>query len=65
LAFQGAKEGAPGLGVSDAGAVPADYWLPQPPQLDRQKLKQALKEGQSVSGALLDNGGTSVSVRVK
>ena len=56
---------APGLVVRDEGAVPAAYWVPQPPRLDRQKLKQALKEGQQVSGAMLDNGGVSVAVRVK
>jgi hypothetical protein len=53
------------LVVTEADEVPVDYWLPQPPKLDRQSLTAALKAGQAVAGAYLDNGGTTLTVRTK
>ena len=53
------------LVVADEGAVPADYWRPQPPKLDRKGLLGALLGGRSVPGASLGNGGVTISVRTK
>jgi hypothetical protein len=53
------------LVVTDAHEIPADYWLPQPAKLDRQALTTALRAGQTVTGAYLDDGDTTLSVRTK
>jgi hypothetical protein len=55
----------PGVIVTDETAVPDSFWLPQPPKLDRQGLKDALKRGQPVPGATLDNASQTVTVRTK
>ncbi len=49
----------------DEGQVPDDFWRPQPPKLDRQGLISALKAGREVPGAVLGNGGMTISVRTK
>ena len=54
---------APGLVVSDETLIPPDYWVPQPPKLNRQELISILKSGTTVPGAGLSNGGSTLSVR--
>jgi hypothetical protein len=53
----------PPLLVDDESAVPEKYWRPQPSKLDRSGLIAALKAGESISGAILGNGGVTISVR--
>lgn len=53
------------LVVADEGAIPADYWRPQPAKLDRKALLSALLGGRNVPGASLGNGGVTISVRTK
>ena len=53
----------PGLDVTDEKLIPKEYWIPQEPKLDRKKLKDDLKAGKSVAGAVLDNGSISLSIR--
>ena len=55
----------PSLHVSDEKEIPEDYWIPQPPKLDRQALLTQLKNNQSVPGASLTNGAQTVSIRTK
>ncbi len=55
----------PGLVVSDESQIPRDCWKPQPAKLDKRGLLAALNAGQSVPGAGLGNGGTTLSVRTK
>ena len=55
----------PGVIIVDEAQIPDDYWKPQAPKLDRQKLGAALRTGTSVSGALLGNGTTTLAVRTK
>lgn len=50
--------------VSDETSIPKEYWKPQAPKLDRRKLTDTLKSGQPVTGAGLDNGGRSITLRV-
>jgi len=45
--------------------VPADYWKPQPPKLDRQRLLADLKAGAEISGAALAPGQVQLSMRTK
>ena len=44
--------------------VPASYWVPQPPKLDRQALLRDLKKG-DIPGAQLSNPKPVLSVRTK
>ncbi len=55
----------PGLVVADETLIPSDYWKPQPPKLDKRGLLAALNARQTVAGAHLGNGGTTLSVRTK
>lgn len=54
-----------GLVVSDETAIPADYWKPQPPKLDKKGVLASLNMGQAVPGVALGNGGTTISVRTR
>ncbi len=53
----------PSLHVSDEKEIPGNYWIPQPPKLDRQGLLAQLKNNQSIPGASLTNGAQTVSIR--
>ena len=60
-----ARSGPPGLVVTSEETIPADFWLPQPPKLDRQGLLGSLKRGQAVPGVELSNPKPCLSVRTK
>lgn len=49
--------------VFDEAAVPSDYFVTPAPKVDRKALTAALKEGASIPGAELDNGGVTVAFR--
>ena len=59
------RPSSPSLAIADETAIPAAYWLPQPPKLDRQSLLAAIKQGQEIPGALLSNAQPVLSVRAK
>lgn len=42
--------------------IPSQYWVQPAPRLDKKALTAALKEGETVPGATLDNGGQTVRV---
>lgn len=50
--------------IVDEAAIPAEFWTPQPPKLDRKALGKALAE-QDVPGAHLSNGSVSLTIRSK
>jgi hypothetical protein len=60
-----ARIGSPALIVTSEQAMPPDYWIPQPPKLDRQALASDLKRGKEVSGACLGNANPVLVVRTK
>jgi hypothetical protein len=60
-----ARSGMPPLILVSEGDVPEDYWLPQPPKLDRQFLLADLKRGTSIPGAQLGNPKPTLAVRTK
>ena len=60
-----ARAGLPGLVLVAETLIPATYWVPQPPKLDRQSLLSNLKGGGDVSGAELSNPKPILSVRTK
>lgn len=58
-----ASRTARGLEIVNESEIPALYWKPQDPTLDKKALKDALKDGQDIPGALLNNGGISITIR--
>jgi hypothetical protein len=60
-----ARAGIPFLIIVSEGEVPADYWVPQPPKLDRQTLLADLKRGREIAGAQLSNPKPILAVRTK
>jgi Gp157 protein len=60
-----ARTGQRGLIVTAEEKIPADFWLPQPPKLDRQGLLGQLKRGQAVPGAEMSEPKPCLSVRTK
>ena len=59
------RHGAPTLEVIEETKIPAAYWKPQLPKLDRQGLLAALKGGTLVEGAILEPPRLQLSVRTK
>ena len=59
------RTGGEKLEVIDEGRVPSDYFVPQPPKLDRKALTEVLKRGEMVNGALLVVAEPTISVRVR
>lgn len=51
--------------IVEESEIPARFWTTQPPKLDRQALTAALKDGEAVAGARLDNGGINLTIRRK
>ncbi len=59
------RRGCPALIVISEDTIPSDYWVPQPPKLDRQKLLTDLKHGAGIAGVQLSNQKPILSVRTK
>jgi hypothetical protein len=54
--------------ISNEADIPAKFWIEQErpaPKLDKKALTEALKAGEIVAGAALDNGTISLTVRRK
>ena len=51
--------------ITDEKIIPNVYWMPQPPKLDKNAIKDAIKNGTEIPGALLGNISTTLSVRTK
>jgi hypothetical protein len=45
--------------------VPEEFWIPQPPKLDRRRILAALKTGTAVMGAELANTKVTLAIRTK
>jgi Siphovirus Gp157 len=60
-----ARAGSPALIVTAEDAIPEDYWLQQPPKLDRQAVLGELKRGIEIPGAQMSNSKPVLSVRTK
>lgn len=52
----------PRVEVMDEDEIPEQYWIPQPPKLDKRNVLEALKAGRQVSGAQI---ATSSTVRIR
>lgn len=51
--------------IADEALVPAKFWKPADPKLDKGAVVDALKAGEAVPGASLSNGGITLSIKVK
>jgi hypothetical protein len=60
-----ARAGLPALVVVAEELIPTDYWVPQPPKLDRQSLLAKLMRGGEIAGAQLGNPKPTLAVRTK
>ncbi len=49
--------------IIDEAAIPARFWKPQEPKLDKKAVLDALKAKEPVPGATLSNGGMTVSIK--
>ena len=59
------KQSASTLEVVAEEKIPAAYWKPQPPKLDKQGLLAALKSGTEIEGVALSAPEKQLSVRTK
>ena len=59
------RPGNPSLVVTDEGSIPAEFWVPQQPRLNRQELLALLKLGANVNGVQLSNPQPVLTVRTK
>ncbi len=58
------RNGSRELIIMDESKIPEMFFKPQPPKLDGKSLRTSLEDG-PVEGAVLGNGGQSVSLRVR
>lgn len=49
--------------VADESLVPARFWTPQEPKLDKKAINDAVKAGESIPGVGMTNGGVSLQIR--
>lgn len=54
----------PSVLILDEAAIPAEFWKPADPKLDKKAVADALKAGRDVLGAQMSNGGETIQVRV-
>jgi hypothetical protein len=59
------RPGSPSLIVVEEDSIPASYWKPSEPRLDRLALTKDLKNGAVVAGVGLSNPEPVISVRVR
>ncbi|MDE2113223.1 MAG: siphovirus Gp157 family protein [Alphaproteobacteria bacterium] len=59
------RAGQPRLEIEEEAKLPATYFVPQPPKLDRAGLLLALKRGEVLDGAKLATGSPHIQVRTK
>lgn len=59
------RDVAPSATITDEAQIPAQFWKPQEPKLDKKAVTEALKGGATVPGAELSNGGITLSIRTK
>jgi hypothetical protein len=60
-----ARQASPSAVIVTEDLIPENFWVPQPPKLDRQILLAELKLGHAVPGAQLSNPQQVLTVRTK
>jgi hypothetical protein len=57
---------APDYEITNEADIPAEYWIPGDPKLDKKKLREAiLEDGLVVPGTRRTNGGQLIKIRRK
>ena len=59
------RQGSPSLEIAPDAEIPAAYWRPQDPKLDKLMLLAAVKNGLMIAGVTLAAPRTQLSVRSK
>jgi hypothetical protein len=49
--------------ITDEAAIPAQYWRQPDPVLDKTAINAASKDGATIPGVTMSNGGTSLRIR--
>jgi len=65
LGTMSVRDVKPKLVVTDEAKIPARFWKPADPTLDRAAVKAALDANETIPGATLSNGGIGLSIRIK
>jgi hypothetical protein len=55
----------PSLLITSEAEIPQDFWVPQPPKLNKKGLLDAINSGWTVPGATLSNSKISLTIRTK
>jgi hypothetical protein len=55
----------PSLVVTSEAEIPQEFWVPQPPKLNKKGLLEAINSGWAVPGAVLSNSKISLAIRTK
>lgn len=63
LGTVGLNDTAPKAVIADQKLIPEEFWRHPEPELDLKAIAAALKEGRTVPGATLSNGGVTISIR--
>lgn len=50
--------------ITSEAEIPASFWKPSDPKLDRKAVLDALKDKQDVPGAMLSNGSVTVAIKL-
>lgn len=58
------KKVPPAVLILEESAIPAEFWKPSDPKLDKKAVGDALKAGREVPGATMSNGSETIQVRV-
>jgi hypothetical protein len=51
--------------ITSEDVIPEEFWVPQPPKLDKRRILEALKIGTAVMGAELANTKVTLAIRTK
>ena len=54
----------PAVLILEEASIPAEFWKPADPKLDKKAVADALKAGREVPGATMSNGSETIQVRV-
>lgn len=57
------RETPPAPVIEDEALIPAEFWVPQDPKLDKKALNAAAKSGADIPGVRMSNGGVSLTIR--
>ena len=60
-----ARINPPSLVIISEAEIPQEFWLPQPPKLNKKGLLEAINGGCPVPGAVLSNSKISLAIRTK